>query len=296
MNNWSGKWIMDPEFKGLPIINTFHKQKELSDGTLHRTELKNRHMLIRKTFELKKVDASCYIKITADDYYKLYVNGQFVGQGPAPAYYTAYNYNEYDLHSFLRVGRNSIAVHIYYQGLVNRVWNSGDHRQGMMSYAEKIRAILAIKPVYDLEGFKQSFHRVFYDTTTRLFIDREFSKHSAVHSNALPLLFGLFYDAYPHEAVNLIKTKAHKCGVYMSYFILKSLASGAIPIMIEDLIGLKPGTPGWEKISFTPHVPERLENFCLEFSVKTGRIKVEKKNGKLYIEKPEHVELIESSN
>ncbi|MCL2068908.1 MAG: family 78 glycoside hydrolase catalytic domain, partial [Oscillospiraceae bacterium] len=66
-----------------------------------------------------------------DDYYKLYINGRFVCQGPAPAYHFHYNVNEYDISGFLREAENVIAVHVYYQGLINRVWNSGDLRMGM---------------------------------------------------------------------------------------------------------------------------------------------------------------------
>ena len=71
------------------------------------------------------------LDITADDYYKLYVNGHFAGQGPAPAYPEQYYYNIIDITSWLQEGKNVLAVHLYYQGLVNRVWNSGDGRFAM---------------------------------------------------------------------------------------------------------------------------------------------------------------------
>ena len=70
--------------------------------------------------------------ISADDYYKLYINGQFVGQGPAPSYHFQYNYNVIDVTSFLKEGKNTIAVHTFYQGLINRVWQSGDNRHGLI--------------------------------------------------------------------------------------------------------------------------------------------------------------------
>ena len=64
--------------------------------------------------------------------YKLYVNGKFAGQGPAPAYHFRYNYNVIDLTPFLQKGENVIAVHTLYQGLINRVWQSGDGRHGLL--------------------------------------------------------------------------------------------------------------------------------------------------------------------
>ena len=70
--------------------------------------------------------------ITADDYYKLYINGKFVQQGPAPSYHSRYNYNVIDITSYLFEGENTIAIHTYYQGLINRVWQSGDYRHGLL--------------------------------------------------------------------------------------------------------------------------------------------------------------------
>ncbi len=87
-----------------------------------------RHILFRKQAILPK--AGCAIlNITADDYYKLYINGQFVTQGPAPGYPWRYYYNRIDVTPYLKEGKNTIAVHTYYQGLCNLAWVSGDRRQ-----------------------------------------------------------------------------------------------------------------------------------------------------------------------
>lgn len=94
----------------------------------------NSHTLFRKKFEVEKLDANYRLHITADDYYKLYINSEFVGQGPAPSYHFAYNVNSYDVTKYLKEGENIIAVHCYYQGLTNYAWTSGDLRHGL--YAE----------------------------------------------------------------------------------------------------------------------------------------------------------------
>lgn len=130
---WKAKWIIDKNFYGLTPINVFHKQSETPVLSEHKPELKNHHMLVRKTFHLEKAKENMILDITADDYYKLYVNNRFVGQGPAPSYYFNYYYNRYDISEYLKQGDNVIAVHVYYQGLVNRVWNSGDYRQGLIA-------------------------------------------------------------------------------------------------------------------------------------------------------------------
>ena len=52
--------------------------------------------------------------------------------GPAPGYPFHYYYNKVDISEYVRSGQNVIAVHTYYQGLINRVWVSGDDRHGLI--------------------------------------------------------------------------------------------------------------------------------------------------------------------
>lgn len=125
-----GKWITDEEFAALPPRNVFHRQLEKVD--LPCEEHRNRHILFRKKFHLDSLGQKALIYISADDYYKLYINGRFVAQGPAPSYHFQYNYNTIDISDYLQEGENLIAVHTLYQGLINRVWQSGDFRHGLI--------------------------------------------------------------------------------------------------------------------------------------------------------------------
>lgn len=130
MHNFHGSWITDSEFCRLAPRNVFHKQ-------LQRTELscddhRDRHILFRKNFSVSKLFSSAKMYISADDYYKLYINGRFVSQGPAPSYHFQYNYNVIDVSAFLNDGDNVVAIHTLYQGLINRVWVSGDGRHGLI--------------------------------------------------------------------------------------------------------------------------------------------------------------------
>ncbi len=129
---FKGKWITSDEFCSLVPQNVFHRQ--LDDSALPEVDpaLQNRHILFRRTFTLDDSTAPAVIHITADDYYKLYVNGVFVTQGPAAGYSFHYFYNRIDISRFLRAGRNTIAVHTFYQGLINRVWVSGDRQHGLL--------------------------------------------------------------------------------------------------------------------------------------------------------------------
>ena len=124
-----GKWITNAEAAVLKPINMFHRQ--LDTINIQNDLQKNFHLLYRKKFYVSERKKTT-IFITADDYYKLYINGQFVTQGPAPGFPFHYYYNEVDISPYIQQGENIIAVHTYYQGLVNRVWVSGDNRHGLL--------------------------------------------------------------------------------------------------------------------------------------------------------------------
>ncbi len=128
---FKGKWITTAQFCNLSPQNVFHRQLDRSSLPVIDPELQNRHILFRRSFSLEETD-SAVIHISADDYYKLYVNGAFVTQGPAAGYSFHYFYNRVDISRFLRPGMNTIAVHTYYQGLINRVWVSGDRQHGLL--------------------------------------------------------------------------------------------------------------------------------------------------------------------
>lgn len=137
----SPKFISHPDFYDLEPINVYHKEfdengkliydrhKEDDEQRIkHPEDLKNKHIIYRKKFTTRGFKKAT-LRITADDYYKLYVNGKYVTEGPAASYPESYLYSEIDVSSYLTEGENCFAVHTYYQGLVNRVWVSGDLKQ-----------------------------------------------------------------------------------------------------------------------------------------------------------------------
>lgn len=135
MPEFKPQWYTVPEFAAITPVKVYHKENEPAAAGPVGT--KNMHVLARALFFYVQEMGKAQIWITADDYYKLYINGRFAGQGLAPAYPEKYYYNEIDLTPYLKNGQNVLAVHLYYQGLVNRVWNSGDGRFGI---ASQIRA------------------------------------------------------------------------------------------------------------------------------------------------------------
>ena len=157
-HKFKGVWITDEEFFDLKPRNVFHKQLEPLD--LPCDQHRNRHILFRKTFMCSPNDANATVYISADDYYKLYINGRFVGQGPAPSYHSCYNYNKIDVRNYLQEGENVIAVHTLYQGLINRVWQSGDNRHGLIMDLE----INGKTIVSTDESFKTAPHTAYTET------------------------------------------------------------------------------------------------------------------------------------
>ncbi len=138
---WQAQWLQDPRFDGLSPIDTFYRWQDREAAVpriiaAHRPGLSNVHMLLRKRFTLPAPPRAAQLRLTADDYYKLWVNGHFVGQGPAPGYPWHHYYDVWDIAPWLLAGGNVIAAHVYYQGLLTRVWVSLDQRMGLVAEAD----------------------------------------------------------------------------------------------------------------------------------------------------------------
>lgn len=71
----------------------------------------------RKDFNLEEVPGEAILYISADNKYKLFVNGKYVGMGPAKADLTHWKYDELDISSFLKDGENSMAVQVVNLGM-----------------------------------------------------------------------------------------------------------------------------------------------------------------------------------
>lgn len=132
--NWNPIWYTIPEFAHLKPLDLHHREQEDFKLPREASGLKNIHVLIRAGFCLKKV-GDLQLKITGDDRYKLYLDGAFVQEGPAPSYPGHYYYNEIKL-SGMAKGEHVLGIHLYYQGCINRVFYSGDLR---MAFAAELR-------------------------------------------------------------------------------------------------------------------------------------------------------------
>ncbi|NJB72403.1 hypothetical protein GGR42_002894 [Saonia flava] len=97
VNPWEAKWITHPDILG----NEY--------GVY----------LFRKSFELDEVSSEFIVHISADNRYKLYVNGTYVVNGPAVGDLMHWNFESLNLAPYLKEGKNVIAA---------TVWNFAEQR------------------------------------------------------------------------------------------------------------------------------------------------------------------------
>ncbi len=126
-------FIVPAEFAFLPPREVLGREGFKPEGE-HPAALTNLHIVFRRTVSLEPLGYTrFYMELTADDYYKLSVNGRFAAQGPAQGYVFGYNWNRVDVSDFIRDGGNEFIAEVYYHGCISRAFQSGDLRCGLMA-------------------------------------------------------------------------------------------------------------------------------------------------------------------
>lgn len=175
-HNFEGKWITTPEFENLPKTNVFHRQLDKRSEKKVRdlaSKIQNRHILFRKTFQLNTSPQNAKLYFSADDHAKVYINGEFVAMGPTAGYHFNYFYHEVDVSKFLKQGKNTIAIHSYYQGYINRVWVSGDYRHGFIcDIISDGKTLLKTD-----DTWKYAIHAAFSDAKNKIGYATQFAEH-----------------------------------------------------------------------------------------------------------------------
>ncbi len=205
----SAKWICPKDFASLEVKNLLCKESE-AKGVTPVPDVQNLHFYFKKNINIDNT-SKVKIKITADDYYKLYINGKFVGQGPAQGYHFNYYFNEYDISEFLLKGENEIFVHCYYQGLINRYYVSGDGRLGMIAEAYSDESIIATTDDSWLCGVSDAYfitHTNGYNTDFAENFDNR--KCEISWENAVEREIDYIFDGKPVTPVCVYKKEAVK--------------------------------------------------------------------------------------
>jgi len=109
-NDIPSEWL---NFGGRPNDVEWKAQWIWTDGP---ASPRNFYLCARKDFELPDTTGELRLHIAADSRYRLYVNGEWVGDGPARSFYWAQQYDTYNTAGLLNKGRNTIAVLVSHYG------------------------------------------------------------------------------------------------------------------------------------------------------------------------------------
>ena len=131
----------------------------------------------RKTFSLDQKPSSFIIHVSADNRYKLYVNGTMASFGPARSDVYNWNYETVDIASYLQAGKNVLAA---------VVWNFGEERQ---------EAQISYQTAFILQGNAVKEKMVNTNSSWRCIKDSAYSPLS-------PQLIYSYYAAGPTERIN----------------------------------------------------------------------------------------------
>lgn len=123
-------------------------------------------LMARKTFSLPGALARANLKITVSDRYLLYVNGEYVGRGPARSDPRFVSFDPYDLAARLKPGENTIAVLAYHYGTINGY--TRDARAGIFAQLELQEAGGAIRIVGSDRSWKVRPAKAWSKEATRI--------------------------------------------------------------------------------------------------------------------------------
>ena len=86
---WKGQWVDGGAFEGYQVLH------------------------FRRTFDLKEVPKQFKINVSADNRYRLFVNGKSVSAGPARGDLQHWFFDTVDIAPFLKEGKNAIAAVVW---------------------------------------------------------------------------------------------------------------------------------------------------------------------------------------
>ena len=105
-------YLQDNKTKWLADKTCDFKQAEWI-GLPGNAEKKHPYFLARKEFEIESQPSGAYIHVSADLFYKLYINGQFIDFGPTRDTQIIMTYRVFEISRMLQTGANVIAIEVY---------------------------------------------------------------------------------------------------------------------------------------------------------------------------------------
>ncbi|WP_153801121.1 alpha-L-rhamnosidase-related protein [Foetidibacter luteolus] len=170
----------------------------------------------RKSLELSTAPASFVVHVSADNRYKLYVNGYMVSLGPARSDLYHWNFETVDIAQYLRPGKNSIAA---------IVWNDGE---------DKPEAQISSRTAFILQGNTDAESAVNTDKSWKCIRDKSHR----------PLAVKLIYSYYVAGPGELVDMNDYQPG-WMNAGFNDSNWSGAAELFHGLPKGVFDWTTGW---------------------------------------------------
>jgi len=141
-------------------------------------------IIFRKTFELSQKPESFIISVSADNRYRLYVNGQFVCLGPQLSDPRNWRFETIDIAKYLNTGKNIIAAEVI---------NWGE---------EKPYGIISLKTAFFINGFSEKEEIInTEDKTWKTFVNKAYSPKYVNWMYAIDIQGG-FYAAAHGDSLN----------------------------------------------------------------------------------------------
>ncbi len=126
-----------------------------------------RRVRMRRAIELTQIPADTTIRITANAYYVLYVNGAWVSRGPARSTHGRRAFDELDVRPYLKTGRNVFAVLVYRVGVATFI-DTNEGESGLWIDGELVRTD---------PHWKVAPAEAYLPTATRLTVQLGFQEH-----------------------------------------------------------------------------------------------------------------------
>jgi hypothetical protein len=215
-------------------------------NTLSMTDMYNQTVIAKKNFICSEVKIST-IAITADSFYRLFVNDKWVGDGPCRAWPEHYQYDQFDISSYIVKGNNEIMVIVQFYGCGH--FKGVPRRPGLLAQIE-IESGTAFKQViitdssWDITNFKAYKRNVpkdsiqmsafeYYDA--RVGNDLEYNKAVEI----CDIDNSTWQDIHARD-VPMLTLKPIQCGLLASVKLvkstIKSVSVSAARLLYPDII------------------------------------------------------------
>ena len=117
--------------------------------------MQNSYAGFRHDFNMEKMPSSAPLEITADQSYRLHVNGRYVCRGPVRGYQHHWPFDEVDILPYLKNGHNWISVEAYNPGIGTFAYNHAD-RAGFLCSAEWDNGVQILSRIKDWTVFRNT--------------------------------------------------------------------------------------------------------------------------------------------